>query len=90
MLDSLSAIFLKFPKFWQHFTLSINYKLKSVTQGKRVLQGRLPEQSFDSWPIKHTVGFAVRFCARCVETPGSIFPKSCPGFAEVILSTYFD
>ena len=89
MLDSLATPFLKFSKFWQHFPLSINYKLKSETQGKRVLQGRPPEQSCDSWPIKHTIEFAVSRWPRTFETPWSILVKSCPGFAVPILRGYF-
>ena len=89
ILDSLPTPFLKISKFGQHFPLSINYKLKSETKGKQVLQGRPPEQSYDSWPIKHTIEFAVSRWPRQVETPGTIFLKSCPGFAVPILRGYF-
>ena len=82
MLDSLPTPFLKFPKFGQHFPLSINYKFKSEMWGKGVQPRGGPRLFLDSWPIKHTVGFAVRFCTRCVKTPGSIFPKSCPCFTS--------
>jgi len=38
----------KFSKFGQHFTLSINYRLKDKAQGKGLQSSRASEQSYDS------------------------------------------
>ena len=66
--------------FFKLFTLNINYNLKEETQRKVGQRKRSSEQSYDSWPIKHTIEFAVSRWPRTFETPGSIFPKSWPGF----------